>query len=177
VGAIQGARLDALLLSSSFWAEGDYTQQGRASTRRLRSRPHPPGPCFGFGPPAKKERAKIHIPNRIAAKGVQLRLLRQRVVMAAEKAQADVLLHRLHCALPGWDVAADRRDAQGEFHSAAQARASTAQPMALLSTASAARLIRAGRAASEGWRGCGGGFARALAVYRPPPPKYALTKL
>ena len=63
------------------------------------------------------------IPNRVVAKGVQLRLLRQRVVMTAQKAQADVLLHRLHYALPGWDAAAERRDAQGEFRSAAQARA------------------------------------------------------
>jgi hypothetical protein len=71
------------------------------------------------------EAAKRHlIPNRVVAKGVQLRVLRQRVlVMTAQKAQADVLLHRLHYALPGWDVAAERRDAQGEFHSAAQARA------------------------------------------------------
>jgi hypothetical protein len=48
---------------------------------------------------------------------------RQRVVvvMAAQKAHSDVLLHRLHYALPGWE--AERRDAQGEFHSAAQARA------------------------------------------------------
>jgi hypothetical protein len=53
-----------------------------------------------------------------------LRLLRQaRVVMTAQKAQADVLLHRLHYALPGWDAAAERCDVQGEFHSAAQARA------------------------------------------------------
>jgi hypothetical protein len=44
--------------------------------------------------------------------------------MTAQKAQAEhVLLHRLHYALPGWDTAAERRDAQGEFHSAAQARA------------------------------------------------------
>jgi hypothetical protein len=64
------------------------------------------------------------IPNRVVAKGVQLRLLRQRVVMTAQKAQADVRLHRLHYhALPGWDAAAERRDAQDEFHSAAQARA------------------------------------------------------
>ena len=63
------------------------------------------------------------IPNRVVAKGVQLRLLRQRVVMTAQKAQADVLLHRLHYALPGWDAAAERRDAQDELHSAAQARA------------------------------------------------------
>jgi hypothetical protein len=40
------------------------------------------------------------------------------------KAQADVLLHRLHSyTLPGWDAAAERCDAQDEFHSAAQARA------------------------------------------------------
>jgi hypothetical protein len=65
------------------------------------------------------------IPNRVVAKGVQLRVLMQRVVMVmtAQKAQADVLLHRLHYALPGWDAAAERRDAQDEFHSAAQARA------------------------------------------------------
>jgi hypothetical protein len=50
-------------------------------------------------------------------------VLRQRVVMTAQKAQADVLLHRLHYALPGWDAAAERRDAQDEFHSAAQAPA------------------------------------------------------
>jgi hypothetical protein len=43
--------------------------------------------------------------------------------MTAQKAQADVLLHRLHHALPGWDAAAERRDAQGELRSAAQARA------------------------------------------------------
>jgi hypothetical protein len=58
------------------------------------------------------------IPNRAVAKGVQLRLLRQRVVMAAQKAQADVPLHRLQ----GWNAAAERHDAQDEFHSAAQAR-------------------------------------------------------
>jgi hypothetical protein len=40
-----------------------------------------------------------------------------------KKAQADVLLHRLHYALLVWDAAAERRDAQGELHSAAQARA------------------------------------------------------
>jgi hypothetical protein len=47
----------------------------------------------------------------------------QRVVMTTQKAQTDVLLHRLHYALPGWDAAVERRDAQDEFHSAAQARA------------------------------------------------------
>jgi hypothetical protein len=45
------------------------------------------------------------------------------MVTTAKKAQADVLLHRLHYALPGWDAAAERRDAQDEFHSAAQATA------------------------------------------------------
>jgi hypothetical protein len=30
---------------------------------------------------------------------------------------------QLHYVLPGWDAAAERREAQGEFHSAAQARA------------------------------------------------------
>jgi hypothetical protein len=60
------------------------------------------------------------IPNRVVAKGVQLRLLRQRVVMTAQNAQADVLLHRLRYALPEWDAAAERRDAQDEFHSAAR---------------------------------------------------------
>jgi hypothetical protein len=43
--------------------------------------------------------------------------------MAAQKAQADVLLHRLHYTLPGGGAAAERRDAQDEFHSAAQSRA------------------------------------------------------
>jgi hypothetical protein len=47
------------------------------------------------------------IPNCVVcsiAKGVQLRLLRQRVVVTAQKAQADVLLHRLHYALPATGV-------------------------------------------------------------------------
>jgi hypothetical protein len=43
--------------------------------------------------------------------------------MTAQKAQADVLLHLDDYALPGWDAAAERRDAQDEFHSAAHARA------------------------------------------------------
>jgi hypothetical protein len=34
-----------------------------------------------------------------------------------------VFLHRLHYALPGWDAAAERRDAQGKFRSAGKARA------------------------------------------------------
>jgi hypothetical protein len=45
------------------------------------------------------------------------------VVVTAQKAQADVLLHSLPYALPGWDAAAERRGAQDEIHSAAQARA------------------------------------------------------
>jgi hypothetical protein len=78
--------------------------------------------------------------------------------MTAQKAQADVLLHRLHYALlPGWDAAAERRDAQDELHSAAQAKgrgltATSMRTTALLSTAWAARLIRAGRAAQSGRR-------------------------
>jgi hypothetical protein len=99
------------------------------------------------------------IPNRVVAKGVQLRLLRQRVVITAQKAQADVLLHRLHYALPGWDAAAERHDAQDEFHCAAQARAwadgdfdADHAWLCFRSTAWAARRIRAGRAAQSGWR-------------------------
>jgi hypothetical protein len=40
-----------------------------------------------------------------------------------QNAQADVLLHRLHYALPVWGAAAERRGAQGEQKGAAQARA------------------------------------------------------
>jgi hypothetical protein len=36
------------------------------------------------------------ITSDVVAKAVQLQLLRQRVVMAVQKAQADVLLRRLH---------------------------------------------------------------------------------
>jgi hypothetical protein len=43
--------------------------------------------------------------------------------MPAQKAHSDVLLRRLHYALPAWDAAEERRDAQDEFPSAAQARA------------------------------------------------------
>jgi hypothetical protein len=75
--------------------------------------------------------------------------------MTAQKAQADVLLHRLHYALPGWDAAAERRDAQDELHSTAQARAwadgdfDADHGFAF----DGARLIRAERAAcSSGWR-------------------------
>jgi hypothetical protein len=94
----------------------------------------------------------------VVAKGVQPRLLRQRVVMAAQKAQADVLLHRLHYALPGWDAAFERRDAQDEFHSAAQARAwadgdfDADHGLAFDGVGRPARIVRAGRAAQSGWR-------------------------
>jgi hypothetical protein len=56
---------------------------------------------------------------------VQIRLLRQRAVMAVQKAQADVLLHRLHCALRAARLgkrAREARYAQGEFHEAVQPR-------------------------------------------------------
>jgi hypothetical protein len=104
------------------------------------------------------EAAKRHLaPNRVVAKGVQLRLLRQRVVMSAQKAQADVLLHRLHDALLGWDTAEERRGAQCEFRAAqpSQGRGLTATSMrtaALASTESAARPIRAGCAFPAGRR-------------------------
>ena len=42
--------------------------------------------------------------------------------MAVQKAQADVLINRLHYALPGWDGAEGRRDAQEGFYESAQAR-------------------------------------------------------
>jgi hypothetical protein len=115
-------------------------------------------------------KGKNPIPNRVVAKGVQLRLLRQRVVMTAQKAQADVLLHRLHYALPSWDAAAERCGTQDELHSAAQARAwadvatSSVRTTALLSTAWVARLILEPGVRPQ--RGGGGGCARALAVYR-----------
>jgi hypothetical protein len=62
-------------------------------------------------------------------------------------------------ALPGWDAAAERRDAQDELHSAAQARAwadgdfDADHGFAFDGVGAwAARLIRAGRAAQSGWR-------------------------
>jgi hypothetical protein len=71
----------------------------------------------------KRPSAKRYLVPNCEQGSAAPRLLRKRVVMAAQKAQADVLLHRLHYALPGWYAAAERRDAQDEFHSAAQARA------------------------------------------------------
>jgi hypothetical protein len=48
------------------------------------------------------EAAERYLINRhLAAKSVHLRLVRQRVVMAVQKAQADVRINRLHYALPG----------------------------------------------------------------------------
>jgi hypothetical protein len=41
--------------------------------------------------------------------------------MAVQKAQADVLINRLHYALPGWDGAEGRRNAQEGFYESAQA--------------------------------------------------------
>jgi hypothetical protein len=41
--------------------------------------------------------------------------------MALQKRQADVLINRLHYALPSWGGAEGRRDAQEDFHESAQA--------------------------------------------------------
>jgi hypothetical protein len=48
--------------------------------------------------------------------------VRQRVVMAVRKAQAGVLINRLHYALTGWDGAEGRRNAQEDLYESAQAR-------------------------------------------------------
>jgi hypothetical protein len=42
--------------------------------------------------------------------------------MAVQKSQAGVLINRLHYALPGWDGAEGRCDAQEGFYESAQAR-------------------------------------------------------
>jgi hypothetical protein len=42
--------------------------------------------------------------------------------MAAQKAQAGVLINHLHYALPGWDGAGGRRGAQGGPYESAQAQ-------------------------------------------------------
>jgi hypothetical protein len=48
-----------------------------------------------------EEAAKRYLMTRhMAANAVQLRLLRKRVVMTAQKTHTDVLLRRLHRALP-----------------------------------------------------------------------------
>jgi hypothetical protein len=85
--------------------------------------------------------------------------------MTAQKAQADVLLHRLHYALPGWDAAAERRDAQDEFHSAAQARSWADGDF------DADHGLAFDGVGARPHRGGGGGCARALAVYTSSPKK------
>ena len=49
---------------------------------------------------AEEAAKRYFVTSHVAAKAVHLWQLRQRVVMAVQKAQADVLLHRLHYALP-----------------------------------------------------------------------------
>jgi hypothetical protein len=112
--------------------------------------------------------------NRAVAR-VQLRLLRQRVVMTAQKAQADMPLHRLHYALQGQGrgAATERRDAQGDFHSAAQARAwadgdfDADLGFAFGGVAGPPGALEPG---ARPHRGRSGGYARALAGYNKPPP-------
>jgi hypothetical protein len=92
---------------------------------------------------------------------VQLRLLRQRVVMAAQKAQADVLLAHRPPSLRTTGVG--RRGGEARCARRAPQRspgkgprgwtATSMRTTALASTEWAARLIRAGRAAPAGcWR-------------------------
>ena len=57
-----------------------------------------------------------------AAVGVQKRMMTQRVTVGILRAQANVLLNRLHFAHPGWQQAEERRERQEAAH-AAQARA------------------------------------------------------
>jgi hypothetical protein len=94
------------------------------------------GPDLSSSWPSWRRRARTKrylIPNRVVAKGVQLRLLRQRLVMTAQKAQADVLLHR--------GGAPRRRGATRKTRSTAQPRkgrglvATSMRTTALLSTA------------------------------------------
>jgi hypothetical protein len=101
--------------------------------------------------------------------------------MAAQKAQADVLFRRLHYALPGWwSAAAERRDAQGEFHSAAHARAwgdggfDADQHGLDLDGVGRSALGPLNPQTNPGvrpQRGGGGEFARGLAVYGAPAPQ------
>jgi hypothetical protein len=113
---------------------------------------------------AADEAAKRYlIPNRVVAKGVgvQLRLLRQRVVMAVQKAQAgrwicsSTALLTTHAYRGGTPR---RRGAMRKASSTAQPRqgrgltATSMRTTALGSTEWAARPIRAGRAAPEGLR-------------------------
>jgi hypothetical protein len=105
---------------------------------------------------------------------VQLRLLRQRVVMTTQKVQADVLLNRrLHYALPGWDAVAEMCDAQGEFHrqrspgKGVGGRRLRCGPRLWPRRSGPLGPLEPGARSQRG--GCGG-CARALAVYKPPPP-------
>jgi hypothetical protein len=112
------------------------------------------------------------IPNRVVAKGVQLRLLRHRVVMTAQKAQADVLLRRLHSALPVWDAAAERRDAsrrapQRSPGKGVGGRRLRCGPRPCFRRRGPLGSLEPG-ARPQG--GGGGGCARALAAHNPPPP-------
>jgi hypothetical protein len=68
---------------------------------------------------AEEAAKRYFVTSHVAAKAVHLWQLRQRVVMAVQKAQADVLLHRLHYALPDWEDAQGGRDAQDKLHEAA----------------------------------------------------------
>jgi hypothetical protein len=52
--------------------------------------------------------------NPEAAFGVQMRLLRQIFVTGIVRAQAQVILSRMHYALPGWEKAGERRAGQGQ---------------------------------------------------------------
>jgi hypothetical protein len=99
---------------------------------------------------------------------VQLRLLRQRVVMAAQNAQADVLLHRLHYALPGAGGTPRRRGATRKTSSTTQPRQGGVGWRRLRC---GPRLCFRRRVCARPHRGGDGGFARALAVYKPPPQK------
>jgi hypothetical protein len=86
----------------------------RASSNRVGIEPAPESPSVStpiqalvvLGSPIQSigEAAERYLINHhLAAKGVQLRLVRQRVAMAVQKAQADVLVNRLHYALPRQD--------------------------------------------------------------------------
>jgi hypothetical protein len=48
--------------------------------------------------------------------------VRQRVMIAVQKAQDDVPINHLHYALPGWDGAERRRDVQEYFYESTHAR-------------------------------------------------------
>jgi hypothetical protein len=83
----------------------------------------------------------------------------------------------IHHALPGWDATAERRDAEDEFHSAAQAPGKgvggrrlrcAPRPWPLAPTEWAARPIGAGRAAPAEWRRRLWGPQKSLCSSTPP---------